>query len=56
MKIKHLIAKLINCKIEEKLFGDKNFMEKVCDEIVEKLNMKFSNKIYHKFNPLAIHT
>jgi S-adenosylmethionine decarboxylase len=54
MKIKHLIAKLINCRIEEKLFSDEKFMEKVCNEIVEKLKMKFLNKIYHKFNPYGL--
>jgi len=51
MKVKHLSAKLENCRIDLDLFSDESFISKVFDEIVKELDMIFINKVYHKFNP-----
>jgi len=51
MKIKHLNAKLANCRIEEDLLSDETFIKKILDEIVDKLEMMFIDKLSFKFNP-----
>jgi len=51
MKVKHLNAKLANCRIDEDLFSDESFIKKVFDEIVDKLKMTFIDKLSFKFNP-----
>jgi S-adenosylmethionine decarboxylase proenzyme len=51
MKVKHLNAKLENCRIDKNLFSDESFVKKVFDEIVKKLNMTFIDKLSFKFNP-----
>jgi S-adenosylmethionine decarboxylase len=51
MRVKHLIAKLINCRINEELFSNEKFIGEICDKIVEKLKMKFIDKLFFKFKP-----
>jgi len=54
MKVKHLSAKLENCRIDESLLSDESFVKKVFDEIVKKLNMTFIDKVSFKFNPRGL--
>jgi len=54
MKIKHLNAKLANCRIDENLLSDESFIGRVFDEIVDKLRMTFIDKLSFKFNPRGL--
>ena len=54
MKVKHLDAKLVNCRIKEDLLSDEYFVKEVLDDIVKKLKMTFIDKVSHKFNPRGL--
>lgn len=51
MKVKHLSAKLENCRVERDLLSDKSFAFKILDEVVRRLGMTFVGKVYHEFEP-----
>lgn len=51
MKVKHLSAKLENCRVERNLLSDKFFTFKVLDKVVERLGMNFIDKVYYEFQP-----
>ncbi|MEM5815235.1 MAG: adenosylmethionine decarboxylase [Candidatus Aenigmatarchaeota archaeon] len=51
MKVKHLSAKLENCRIDRSLLSDKSLAFKILDKVIKKLKMSLIERIYYKFEP-----